>query len=72
MPDFLATVSLFLYFLPSYCPELNLIEILWRMIKYHWLPIKAYDNFKSLVKHFRKILSQVGSRYTINFAEQSG
>ena len=64
--------GLFLYFLPSYCPELNLIEILWRMIKYHWLPIKAYDDFKSLVKHFHKILSQVGSRYTINFAQQTG
>ena len=64
--------GLFLYFLPSYCPELNLIEILWRMIKYHWLPIKAYDNFKSLVKNFHQILSQVGSRYTINFAQQTG
>lgn len=64
--------GLFLYFLPSYCPELNLIEILWRMIKYHWLPIKAYENFKSLVKHFHRILSQVGSRYTINFAEKTG
>jgi len=64
--------GLFLYFLPSYCPELNLIEILWRMIKYHWLPIKAYDNFKSLVKHFHQILSQVGSRYTINFAQHTG
>jgi transposase len=64
--------GLFLYFLPAYCPELNLIEILWRMIKHHWLPIKAYESFKNLVKHFRQILSQVGSRYTINFAHQTG
>lgn len=64
--------GLFLYFLPSYCPELNLIEILWRMIKYHWLPIKAYDSFKSLVKHLYQILSEVGSRYTINFVQQTG
>ncbi len=40
--------GLFLYFLPSYCPELNLIEILWRMIKYHWLPIKAYDRKREI------------------------
>ena len=64
--------GLFLYFLPSYCPELNLIEILWRMIKYHWLPIKAYDSFKSLLKHVHQVLSQVGSRYTINFAQHTG
>jgi transposase len=63
--------GLFLYFLPAYCPELNLIEILWRMIKYHWLPIKAYNSFKNLVKYFRQILSQVGFRYTINFAKQT-
>jgi transposase len=25
--------------LPSYSPELNLIEILWRFIKYHWIEI---------------------------------
>jgi hypothetical protein len=24
-------------YLPSYSPELNLIEILWRFIKYYWL-----------------------------------
>jgi transposase len=64
--------GLFLYFLPAYCPELNLMEILWRMVKYHWLPIRAYDSFKSLVKHFHQILSQVGSRYTINFAGAIG
>ena len=31
-----------LYFLPGYAPELNLIEILWRFIKYWWLPFSAY------------------------------
>lgn len=25
--------------IPAYSPELNLIEILWRKIKYEWLPI---------------------------------
>jgi transposase len=28
-------------FLPPYCPALNLIEILWRKIKYEWLPLEA-------------------------------
>ena len=29
--------GLFLYFIPKYSPELNLIEILWKHIKYFWL-----------------------------------
>jgi hypothetical protein len=28
-------------FLPPYCPGLDLIEILWRKIKYEWLPLDA-------------------------------
>lgn len=30
--------------LPSYSPELNLIEILWRFIKYEWIEISAYQS----------------------------
>ncbi|MCW4153826.1 transposase, partial [Halomonas sp. 18H] len=26
---------------PAYSPELNLIEILWRQMKYAWLPLSA-------------------------------
>ncbi|MDD5275924.1 MAG: transposase [Methylovulum sp.] len=29
-----------IYFLPPYSPELSRIEILWRKIKYEWLPFK--------------------------------
>jgi len=28
------------HFLPPYCPESNQIEILWRKIKYEWLPLR--------------------------------
>ena len=60
--------GLFLYFLPPYCPELNLIEILWRMIKHHWIPLKAYANFKSLLENLNHILANVGSEYCLSFA----
>lgn len=59
--------GLFFYFLPAYCPELNLIEILWRMIKYHWLPLKAYDNFKSLIRNLADVLSRVGNDLSLTF-----
>ncbi len=61
--------GLFIYILPAYSPELNLIEILWRMIKYHWITISAYQSYKLFVKYLTEILSQVGSKYQINFAD---
>lgn len=36
--------------LPSYSPQLNLIELLWRFIKYEWIKISAYRNWQSLVQ----------------------
>jgi len=35
-------IGLVIHFIPPYSPELNLIEILWRFIKYRWLPFDAY------------------------------
>lgn len=60
--------GLYVYLLPAYSPELNLIEILWRMIKYHWLPLKAYESFKDLMRSLIGILKGVGSKYQIDFA----
>lgn len=64
--------GLFLYYLPPHCPELNLIEILWRMIKYRWLPLSAYQDFQSLVARVEEVLVQVGARYRIDFAAAQG
>jgi transposase len=55
-------------FLPSYSPELNLIEILWRKIKYEWLPFTSYINFNALRMAVEKILKEIGSKYVINFS----
>lgn len=56
-----------LHWLPPYSPELNLIEILWRKIKYQWLPLTAYLSFHHLKAELRKILDQFGSKYKITF-----
>ncbi len=34
--------KLSIYRIPPYSPELNMIEIVWRKIKYEWLPFSAY------------------------------
>ena len=33
--------GLIVKYLPAYSPQLNLIEILWRFMKYYWLPLSA-------------------------------
>lgn len=60
--------GLIIQYLPPYSPELNLIEILWRRIKYTWLPFSAYACLNALIEALEDILSQVGSKYQITFA----
>jgi len=56
-----------IYFLPTYCPSLNKIEILWKKIKYDWLSWEAYSSYKNLCRELDEILSQIGSKYYITF-----
>jgi transposase len=53
--------------LPSYSPQLNLIEILWRFIKYEWIEIDAYSSWATFVTSVEKILNGFGKNYVINF-----
>ena len=59
--------GLIVKYLPAYAPELNLIEILWRFIKYYWLPFSAYTSFQCLCKAVEDILTRFGTDYTIAF-----
>lgn len=59
--------DLYLYFLPTYSPELNAIEILWRNIKYQWLDFKAFLNFDSLTLYLENILNNINTKYSIIF-----
>jgi transposase len=56
-----------IFVLPSYSPQLNLIEILWRFIKYEWIEIDAYSTWKTFVASVEKILREFGKNYVINF-----
>lgn len=60
--------NLYLYFLPTYSPELNVIEIVWRKIKYEWLPLSAFESFKSLWSNLSGIIPKIGFEYNIYFA----
>jgi transposase len=56
-----------LIYLSAYSPELNLIEILWRQMKYSWLPLSAYLSFDRLCVEVRRLLSAYGTEYVINY-----
>lgn len=59
--------NLEIFWLPTYSPKLNLIEILWKFIKYEWIEIDAYENHLNLLKYLTKVLNNFGSEYVINF-----
>jgi transposase len=59
---------LFSHYLPPYSPELKLIEIVWRFIKYRWLPLNAYETYQTLKQAVEEILVNFGTKYQITFA----
>ena len=60
--------DLTIYRLPTYSPELNIIEIVWRKIKYEWLPFSAYESYNSLKQELFNVLSNIGKTHKIAFA----
>ena len=60
--------GLFIFYLPAYAPHLNLIETLWRKLKYEWLRPQDYLCEDNLFYTVTQILAAVGRDLTINFA----
>lgn len=63
----LEKLGIFVLFLPSYSPELNLIELLWKKIKYEWLPLDIYGDFQTMCEGLFEVLKGIGSKYRITF-----
>lgn len=61
-------LGLTLYFIPPYSPEFNLIEILWRKMKYDWMPKWAYESIGNLRNAIDEIICNFGSDYKISFS----
>jgi len=56
-----------IFYLPRYAPHLNIIETLWRKIKYEWLRPENYKSMQALEAAIDNILITFGSNFTINF-----
>lgn len=59
--------DLFIFYLPRYSPHLNIIETLWRKIKYEWLKPNHYFSSNSFFTNLEIILLNIGTIFTINF-----
>lgn len=59
--------GLSIFRLPLYSPHLNLVEIVWRFIKYEWVEFWAYLSFAKLVEYVEYVLANWGRKYQINF-----
>jgi transposase len=59
--------NLFIFFLPTYSPHLNKIEVLWRRAKYQWLRPEDYLSFQELKSAVTNIFQQFGGKYSICF-----
>ena len=59
--------NLELFYIPKYSPQLNLIEILWRFMKYEWIQWWAYKGWSYLVKYIEMVICGYGTEYEINF-----
>ena len=59
--------GLTLLYLPPYSPQLNIIEILWRFMKYVWIDYKAYLSFSNYQKYIETIFEKYGDEFIIHF-----
>jgi transposase len=60
--------GLFVLYLPRYAPHLNIVETLWRKLKYDWLTPNDYETSEGLCYTVRQALAAVGTSLYINFS----
>ncbi|SOD97788.1 transposase [Spirosoma fluviale] len=61
--------DVYLFFLPAYSPHLNLIELVWKSLKYRWLKKADYKSWAYLKKAIFAIIRGFGQEYKIDFSE---
>jgi len=61
--------GLFIFYLPTYSPHLNIAEIVWRKLKYEWLAPSDYEDGQRLRYSVKQILNEFGKSLRINFSD---
>jgi len=60
--------GLFIFYLPTYSPHLNIAETLWRKLKYEWLAAEDYESKGHLQYAVRQALLAFGKSLKIRFS----
>lgn len=61
--------GLYLFYLPRYSPHLNIVETLWRKLKYEWLTPTDYQSKEHLFYQITLALKAVGNSLFIRFSK---
>jgi transposase len=61
--------GLYLFYLPRYSPHLNIVETLWRKLKYEWLTPLDYQSKEHLFYQINLALKAVGNSLFIGFSK---
>lgn len=61
--------GLYLFYLPRYSPHLNIVETLWRKLKYEWLTPIDYQSKEQLFYQINLALNAVGNSLFIRFSK---
>lgn len=63
--------GLFIFYLPTYSPHLNIAETVWRKLKYEWLAPSDYQDKQRLQYSVKQALNEFGRNLRINFSNFS-
>jgi len=61
--------GLFIFYLPTYSPHLNIAETVWRKLKYEWLAPTDYEDGQRLRYSVNQALNEFGKSLRINFSD---
>lgn len=61
--------GLFIFYLPRYSPHLNIVETLWRKLKYEWLAPSDYQSKEHLFYQVILALTAIGTGLFIKFSK---
>jgi transposase len=60
--------GLFIFYLPTYSPHLNIAEVVWRKLKGEWLTPQDYLDKDSLLYAVNRCMANIGSNLKIKFS----